>query len=58
MQLSTIVEFLADKRLNVVSEATGIHRNTLANIRDGKNTNPTLSVVTKLAQYMKASNNG
>ena len=35
----------------LVSAATGIHRNTLAAIRDGENDNPSLATMTKLSEY-------
>lgn len=51
LTLGQIREFLADRRLDVVSEKTGLHRNTLAAIRDGINENPTLKTIEALSDY-------
>lgn len=51
MTLDQIKAMLQDRRLDVVSKATSIHRNTLAAIRDGKNANPTHTVLRKLSDY-------
>lgn len=45
---------LTDRRLSVVSEATGLHVNTVANVRDGKIENPTYHVLRKLSDYLEA----
>ena len=44
---------LADRRPCVVAEKTGLHRNTVAAIRDGKETNPKLSTLELLASYLR-----
>ena len=51
MTLHQIKRLLADRKLMLVSAATGIHRNTLAAIRDGENDNPSLATMTKLSEY-------
>jgi len=51
LTLSQIQQLLADRRLDVVSEKTGLHRNTLAAIRDGSNGNPTLKTIEALSDY-------
>lgn len=43
---------LADRRVSIVSEKTGLHPNTIARIRDGKNQNPTLETLNKLGTYL------
>ena len=53
MELEEIQRLLKDRRLDVVSEATGIHRNTIANIRDGKTPIPTKAHLIALASYLK-----
>lgn len=45
---------LADRMPSRVSEKTGLHRNTIAAIRDGKLTNPTIATLQSLAAYLKA----
>lgn len=52
LKLDEIKRLLADRRLNVVSAATDINRNTLAQIRDGKNENPTLRTMQRLSDYL------
>lgn len=54
MTLDQIKWQLEDRKLDAVSKATDIHRNTLAAIRDGKNTNPTYDVLRKLSDYFHA----
>ena len=51
--LKEIVTELQDRNLTVVAERTGISRNTLKNIRDGHNTNPTLSVLSEIYSYLE-----
>jgi DNA-binding Xre family transcriptional regulator len=52
LTLDDIKRLLADRRLDIVSSATGVHRNTLAAIRDGKNDNPTLRTLQSLSDYL------
>jgi len=54
MDLDSIVGALKGKRLDVVEDATGIHRNTLTGLRDGWNKNPTYRVVKALSDYFTA----
>lgn len=54
-ELSEIRQALQDRKLYVVAGATGLHVNTIAAIRDGKNNNPTLDTVTRLAKYLGIS---
>jgi transcriptional regulator with XRE-family HTH domain len=51
--LKEITKELQDRNLTVVAERTGISRNTLKNIRDGNNTNPTLSVLSEIYSYLE-----
>jgi DNA-binding Xre family transcriptional regulator len=55
LTLDDIKRLLADRRLDIVSSATGVHRNTLAAIRDGKNDNPTLRTLQSLSDYFTGS---
>lgn len=52
--LDEIRAILTDRRLTALSEATGIHRNTLARIRDGLQPNPTYYVLTRINAYLDA----
>lgn len=52
LTINKIKDALADRRLDVVSKATGLHRNTLAAIRDGRHENPTYETMRKLSEYL------
>ena len=54
LTLDKIKHLLADRRLDIVSKATGIHRNTLSGIRDGRMKNPTYDTLRKLSEYFDA----
>jgi len=51
LTLEQIKAQLADARIAAVSAATGIHRNTLSAIRNGRNDNPKYSVIKALSEY-------
>ena len=50
--LDEIRALLQDRRINKVADATGLHRNTITEIRDGIQTNPTLRVMLLLSDYL------
>lgn len=50
-RLDKIRQALADRRIGVVVAATGLHRNTIAAVRDGKAT-PTIDTLDRLARYL------
>jgi len=52
LTIDKIRAMLADRRLDIVSEATGVHRNTLARIRSGENENPHYDTIVKLSAYL------
>ena len=52
LTIQEIKDALSDRKLTVVSDATGINRNTLAAIRDGQNLNPRSETVRKLSEYL------
>lgn len=54
MNIDEIRSKLADRRLDIVSEGTGLHRSTIARIRDGK-TVPTYYVLRKIIAYLEAT---
>lgn len=54
LTLDEIKRLLTDRRLDIVSSATSISRNTLAAIRDGKNQNPTLRTMQRLSDYLSS----
>lgn len=53
MTLEQIRQALQDRRLAVVAGAIGVSQNTLANIRDGKASNPTLRVMVAITEYLR-----
>lgn len=55
MTKDEIQRLLADRRLDVVSDATGVHRSTIAKIRDGKQENPTVTVLQRLSDYLEGN---
>jgi transcriptional regulator with XRE-family HTH domain len=54
MDIDEIRAKLADRRLDIVSEGTGLHRSTIARIRDGK-TVPTYYALQKIAAYFEVN---
>lgn len=53
LNVDKIQALLRDRRLDIIGDATGLHRNTLSAIRDGKNTNPSYETVCKLSDYFQ-----
>ena len=54
MDLETIREKLKDRRLGLVAKKTGLHYNTLRELRDNPASNPTWSTISSLVNYFKA----
>jgi transcriptional regulator with XRE-family HTH domain len=54
MNLHEIADALKDRRLSVLAEATGVNRNTLAMIRDGKHENPRYDTTKAISDYFEA----
>jgi transcriptional regulator with XRE-family HTH domain len=52
LTLEEIVDGLHDRKLGVVADKTGMHRNTLTAIRSGRNANPTYAVLKALSDYL------
>lgn len=55
LTLDQIKRLLHDRRLDIVCEATGLHRNTLSGIRNGQIKNPSHDTIRKLSEYFNAS---
>jgi len=53
MTLQDIQDALADRRIDKVSEATGLHPNTIRDVRDNPRANPTWRTVSALSAYLK-----
>lgn len=43
---------LQDRRIDIVAAATGLHRNTIANIRAGRGSLPSYTTLEKLSDYL------
>jgi len=55
LTLDELQALLKDRRISMISEATGIHRNTITAIRDsGERANPSYAVLKALSDYFKA----
>lgn len=54
MTLQKIHEALADRQLSKVSSVTGLHYNTLREVRDNPDCNPTYKVMMALSAYFEA----
>lgn len=52
VELKWIKEGLSDRRPKVVAERTGLHVNTVTRIRDGKEDNPKIDTLNRLARYL------
>lgn len=52
--LEQIKTALTDRRVSLVAEATGIHYNTIRDIRDGRNTNPNYKTLKALSDYLES----
>jgi hypothetical protein len=53
MELEEIRNKLQDRRVLMVAEATGLHFNTVRNVRDNVNANPTYNVMVSLSKYLE-----
>ena len=54
MTLEQIKEALKDRRAGMVAKSTGLHYNTVRDIRDNDNANPTYKVMKALSDYLEA----
>lgn len=55
MTLDQIRLALADRKLTVVAEKTGLHYNTLYSLMRGENPDPRLSTIKTLSDYLEAA---
>ena len=53
LDIDQISRLLLDRKLDVVSEKTGLHRNIIASIRDGRTTNPNYLTIKSLSDYLE-----
>jgi hypothetical protein len=54
MTLQQIKSALQDRRTDKVAEATGLHYNTIRDVRDNPDANPTWRVLKALNDYLEA----
>ena len=52
MTLNDIRLALQDRRIGLVSKATGLHVNTIRDLRDNENANPSYRVLAALSDYL------
>jgi hypothetical protein len=52
MTLEQIRQALIDRRPGLVAEATGLHLNTVRDVRDNPEANPTYKVLKALSDYL------
>lgn len=57
MTLDQLKQALKDRRPTMVAEATNVHFNTIRDIRDNPNANPTWKVMKALSDYLENSSN-
>lgn len=55
LTLDQIKRMLEDRRIDIVSERTGVNRNTIASIKSGHHDNPTLNTMQRLSDYLEGS---
>jgi hypothetical protein len=55
MTLEQIQQALSDRMPAKVSEATGVHYNTIRQVRDNPEANPTYKVIKALSDYLQPS---
>ena len=53
LTLEEIREKLSDRRLGLVADATGLHLNTVRQVRDNAEANPTYKVIRALSDYLE-----
>lgn len=53
LNLEEIVLRLKDRRLDAISNSTGLSKVTIINIREGRNTDPKYSTMQKLSNYFE-----
>lgn len=56
MTIEAIRLALRDRRISMVSLATGLHINTIKGIRDNEGANPTYKVLKALSDYLEGGN--
>ena len=55
MTIEAIRLALRDRRINMVSLATGLHYNTIKAVRDNEDANPSYKVLKALSDYLEGA---
>lgn len=53
LTLEQIVEKLEDRNIRIIAERTGVSYHTVLNIQNGKNTNPTVTTLRAISDYLE-----
>jgi transcriptional regulator with XRE-family HTH domain len=53
LTIEQIRELMHDRSVPIVAELAGVHYNTLLNIKNGANKNPSYEVIKKLSEYFQ-----
>lgn len=53
LTLEELRHALKDRRIPLIAQATGLHYNTVADVRDNEDANPTYKVLKALNDYFK-----
>lgn len=55
MTIEAIRLALKDRRISMISAATGLHYNTIKAVRDNEDANPTFKVLKALSDYLEGT---
>jgi hypothetical protein len=55
LTLDQIKAALSDRRIKMVAQATGLHNNTIRDIRDNPKANPSYRVMKALSDYLEGT---
>jgi DNA-binding Xre family transcriptional regulator len=53
MTVEQVAKALKDRRMDMVSDATGLHENTIRAIRDGHTKDPSFGTMQRLCDYLE-----
>ena len=53
LTVEDVSQALKDRRMDIVSKATGLHVNTVIAIRDGNVKNPSYATMQRLSEYLE-----
>lgn len=56
MELDAIRTQLKDRRVAMIAQETGLHFNTIREVRDNADANPTYRVMQALTKYLESTN--